>query len=48
MLLKKIAKLEKQMYKHARDLDFEEAAKVRDEIDEIRRFGLGFSDTKAG
>jgi len=36
------------MYKHARDLEFEEAAKIRDEINEMRRVGLGFSDTKAG
>ena len=48
MLLKKIGKLEKQMYQHARDLEFEEAAKLRDEIDEMRRVGMGFSDTKAG
>jgi len=48
MLLKKIAGLEKQMYKHARDLEFEEAATLRDQIDEMRRFGLGFSDAKAG
>jgi excinuclease ABC subunit B len=48
MLLKKIAKLEKQMYQHARDLEFEEAAKLRDEIEQMRHVGLGFSDTKAG
>jgi len=48
LVLKKIAKLEKQMYEHARDLEFEEAAKLRDEIDEMRRVGLGFSDFKAG
>ena len=48
MLLKKIAKLEKQMYQHARDLEFEEAAKLRDEVDRMRRAGLGFTDTKAG
>ena len=48
ILLKKIAKLEKQMYKHARDLEFEEAAKIRDEINEMRRVGRGFSDTKVG
>jgi excinuclease ABC subunit B len=47
MMLKKITKLEKQMYRHARDLEFEEAAKVRDQIEAIRRFGLGFSDVKA-
>jgi excinuclease ABC subunit B len=48
MMLKKIARLEKQMYQHARDLEFEEAAKVRDEIDAIRKVGLGFTNTKAG
>ncbi|MFW2405091.1 MAG: excinuclease ABC subunit UvrB [Gammaproteobacteria bacterium] len=46
--LRRIAKLEKQMYQHARDLEFEEAARVRDEIDEIRRAGFGMPDTKAG
>jgi excinuclease ABC subunit B len=48
LLLKKIGKLEKQMYRHARDLEFEEAARLRDEIDTMRRVGLGFADTKAG
>jgi len=48
MLLKKIGKLEKQMYQHARDLEFEEAARLRDDIDEMRRVGMGFMDTKAG
>lgn len=32
ILAKKIKKLEKQMHDHARDLEFEEAAKLRDEI----------------
>ena len=48
MLLKKIAGLEKQMLKHARELEFEEAAAIRDEIDAMRRVGLGFSDAKVG
>jgi excinuclease ABC subunit B len=48
MLLKKIAGLEKQMFRHARDLEFEEAAAIRDQIDEIRRVGFGFSDAKTG
>ena len=48
MLLKKIAVLEKQMYKHARELEFEEAASIRDQIDEMRRVGLGFTDARAG
>jgi len=47
-LLKRAAKLEKQMLKHARDLEFEEAARLRDEIHRIRDHGLGISQRKAG
>ncbi len=36
------------MYQHARDLEFEEAARVRDEIQQIQLYGLGIVDTKAG
>ena len=41
-LAKLISKLEKQMYAHARDLEFEKAAALRDKIHAIRsrRFGL--------
>jgi len=46
--LRQIGKLEKQMYQHARDLEFEEAARVRDDIDELRRAGFGMPDAKAG
>lgn len=35
-----IKKLETQMYKHAQDLEFEEAARVRDQIHRIREQGL--------
>jgi excinuclease ABC subunit B len=35
-----IRKLEAQMYKHAQNLEFEEAAKVRDEIRRAREQGL--------
>ena len=45
-LLAKIQQLEKQMYRHARDLEFEEAAKLRDEIQELRKLSLGL-DTEA-
>ena len=38
--MQKIAKLEQQMYQHARDLEFEEAAKLRDEIQKIRQQAL--------
>ena len=33
----RLQKLEKQMYEHARNLEFEEAAQLRDEIEEIKR-----------
>ena len=47
-LMKRAAALEKKMLRHARDLEFEEAARIRDEIRRIREVGLGFSDRKAG
>jgi len=47
-LMKRAAKLEKKMLKAARDLEFEEAAKLRDEIHSIRDHGLGLADRKAG
>ena len=40
-LEKKIASLEKQMYQHARDLEFEEAASLRDRIRHIQAGNLG-------
>jgi len=42
-LAKKITQLEKEMYQHARDLDFEAAAKLRDEIHKIQQSVLGLS-----
>jgi len=46
-LMKRAAKLEKLMLKHARDLEFEEAAKLRDEIELVRNIGLGLGNRKA-
>ena len=46
-LLKKAASLEKQMLKHARELEFEEAARLRDEIQRMRDQGLGLGIKKA-
>ncbi|MGE4658475.1 MAG: excinuclease ABC subunit UvrB [Gammaproteobacteria bacterium] len=43
-LSQEIDKLEKRMYRHARDLEFEEAAKVRDEIARVRRVVLALPD----
>ena len=47
-LMKKSVKLEKQMLKAARDLEFEEAARLRDEIHRMRDYSLGLVDQKAG
>ena len=47
-LLKRAAKLEKQRLKAARDLEFEEAARLRDEIQRIRKEGLGLAEHEAG
>jgi len=47
-IMKQLKKLEKKMYRHARELEFEEAAAVRDEIQALRQFGLGLPDSKAG
>lgn len=47
-LMRKAQKLEKKMLKHARDLEFEEAARLRDEIQRMREVGLGLSDKLAG
>ena len=41
LLIKKIKQLEEEMYRYARDLEFEEAAKLRDEIRRIQSSGLG-------
>ena len=47
-LLKKAAKLEKKMLKHARDLEFEEAARLRDDIQHLRSSAFGIPDSDAG
>ena len=47
-LLQKAQKLEKQMLRHARDLEFEEAAKLRDQIRDMREAAMGLSDRLAG
>jgi excinuclease ABC subunit B len=47
-LLKKAAKLEKKMLRHARDLEFEEAAKLRDEIQALRSNAYGMPSSDAG
>ena len=45
-VMKKIKVLEEQMHSHARDLEFEEATRLRDEIKRWRDDGLGLSGMK--
>ncbi|NKC14503.1 MAG: excinuclease ABC subunit UvrB [Gammaproteobacteria bacterium] len=40
-LAKKLGELEARMYRHAENLEFEEAARIRDEIQRVRGLGLG-------
>ena len=47
-ILKRIRKLEQEMFRLARNLEFEEAARIRDEITVLRKAELGLPDTKAG
>jgi excinuclease ABC subunit B len=42
-LAKRIAELEKKMYQHAQDLEFEDAARVRDEIAHIQENAMGLT-----
>ena len=48
MLAKKIKQLEQKMFKHARELEFEQAAQLRDELEELRKQGFGLPDQAAG
>ncbi len=48
VLLKKAVRLEKEMYRHARELEFEEAARLRDEIETLRKQALGMPEQLAG
>ncbi len=41
---RRLEMLEKKMYRHARDLEFEQAAQVRDEIAYVRQEGLGLPE----
>jgi excinuclease ABC subunit B len=40
-LAKRIQQIEQAMYKHAQNLEFEEAAKLRDELEHVRSLALG-------
>jgi excinuclease ABC subunit B len=47
-LVRQIKKLEAEMYKRARNLEFEQAAKLRDEIERLKQLELGFPAKAAG
>jgi excinuclease ABC subunit B len=42
-IVREIKRLEAQMYKHARNLEFEEAAKIRDTIEKMKQQELGLT-----
>ncbi len=44
---RRIKKLEQEMFKHARNLEFEEAARIRDEIGKLRQVELGLPPAAA-
>jgi excinuclease ABC subunit B len=46
-LAQRIQQLEKQMYQHAQDLEFEQAAQVRDQIARLQEIVLGMTEAKA-
>ena len=47
-VIRRIKKLEQEMFKHARNLEFEEAARMRDEIAQLRKASSGCRTAKAG
>jgi excinuclease ABC subunit B len=47
-VLKRIKKLEADMMKLARNLEFEQAARLRDEIQKLRRSAFGMPDSRVG
>mgnify|MGYP001433236981 CR=1 FL=1 len=48
LMIRNIKKLEKKMYQHARDLEFEDAANIRDQIEVLQKSYLGFEKTETG
>jgi excinuclease ABC subunit B len=47
-IVRQIKKLEGEMFKRARNLEFEEAARLRDEIERLKQIELGLPSTLAG
>jgi excinuclease ABC subunit B len=48
VLVRQIKRLEAEMYQKARNLEFEEAARLRDEIARLKQVELGLAETAAG
>ena len=48
LAIKQIQQLEQKMYDFARNLEFEDAARVRDEIQRLKNFALGKPNVEAG
>jgi excinuclease ABC subunit B len=46
-IVRQIKKLEAEMFKRARNLEFEQAAKLRDEIEGLKQLELGLPASKA-
>jgi excinuclease ABC subunit B len=46
--IREIAALESQMFEHARNLEFEEAARLRDRIEHLRKGSLGMPEVSIG
>jgi excinuclease ABC subunit B len=47
-IIRQIKKLEAEMFKKARNLEFEDAAKLRDDIERLKQIELGIGKTLAG
>mgnify|MGYP001813141276 CR=1 FL=1 len=47
LALKQIQQLEQKMYEFARNLEFEDAARTRDEIQRLKNFALGKPNVEA-
>ena len=47
-IVRQIKKLEAEMFKKARNLEFEEAARLRDEVERLKQIELGLPGTLAG
>jgi excinuclease ABC subunit B len=45
--VRRIRKLEQEMLKHARNLEFEQAARIRDEVQRLRNIELGLPVSRA-